>query len=249
MKNWSLAFLVLITVCAGIAVAGATCGDDDDDNDDDSPKDCFLICAEIVECGQTDILEAMDLTCEEFCVEYAATTLLNCLVGASGCKQIEDCFDDYGGDVPFDDDSVPDDDDNDTNGFAPVISNGYFDPDHFTWTADCFEPYAEPCTYLTFSVCDEDDNLSGGGIYLYGCNTTIPFDLWPTFPHPFLWDEWSSFPDVTDCDAPQSLALGLNVDAGNWQEGTYWFCVDIEVTDGAGNVSNRLEDIVVSMFR
>lgn len=245
MKGKSLALMIVAVVCVGFAVLGSTCGDDDDDNDDDT-KDCLVVCNEIEKCDLSDYLEELDLACEAFCEEYAGTALFNCLIGAENCKQTADCFEDYDH-LPFDDDTGPDDDDSVDS--APEISNGFWLPDNFTWTADCIEYGGEPCTYLTFSVCDENDDLSGGGIYLYGCNTVMPFELWPGFPHPFLWDEWSSFPDVTDCDAPQSLALGLSVDAGNWQEGTYWFCVDIVVTDGAGNVSNRLEDIVVSMVR
>ena len=114
-----------------------------------------------------------------------------------------------------------------TEGSAPVISNARWNTNPVTgnpsWTST-----------LSFSVCDTDNNLSGGNIRLWNSGTKTLL-VGSTLP-------WGGvLPDASDCDAPLSYSVPVNFE--NIGAGEY--CIDLEVSDADGNVSNILPNICI----
>ena len=166
---------------------------------------------------------------------------LICLIGLSVMAPM--CGDDDDDDISG---IVDDDDDDADDSAAPIISNARFEPDEFTWSEICEDGTAAGyCTSLVFDVCDPGNNLAGGQIFCYQKGTETPAS-----PQPFEWDDLIAYglvpDDVSDCDNPEKIQVGLYFLRTYFpQIGTYNFAIDMEVTDGSENVSNRLTDISV----
>lgn len=148
--------------------------------------------------------------------------------------------DDDDDDTDDTDDDDDDTDDDDATG-APVLSDGMWDPDTFTWDAanDCS---TTPCTALVWSVCDTENNIGGGGmVYVYNAGTT---DL--AFGEAIAWEDFFSdgIPDVSDCTAPAQTGINVTFQAPT-EAGDYYSEVDMEATDADGNISNKLTNIRV----
>jgi len=173
------------------------------------------------------------------------------------CGDDDDDDDDAGDDDtdPFadDDDDTEDDDtdddatDDDVDG--PVLSNGYWDPATFTYTEP--ECNTTACTAIMFSVCDPDGDLvAPGGCYFYLAGTTDQFFA----EQPISWDGAQGLitagTDVTDCDNPVETGIGMLMGEGFFEgadPGTYEMGIDIEGTDAAGNISNKLSNVTVAV--
>lgn len=157
------------------------------------------------------------------------------------------CLDDDDDDDDLLQDNDDDDDDSgEDDSDPPVISSGHFEPDQFTWTEACEDQNAAVhCTYLVFEVCDPGNNLPGGEVFAYHAGT----DDLALFSGPFPWDTLfnAGYPsDAEDCNDPLVVELGIYFIRTNFpQIGTYKLDLDIEVTDGSGNLSNKLKDITV----
>ncbi len=93
---------------------------------------------------------------------------------------------------------------------------------------------------LKFSVCDPDNDLAGGEIYTWLADTSVPF--FGSFR--IFWDDFTNGPpDSPDCDHPFEIG-GIPTPFDGWS-GT--ICCDVEVTDGQGNLSNKLQDICITI--
>ncbi len=116
----------------------------------------------------------------------------------------------------------------------PEISNGFWDPDIVGGGGDLD-------SLLKFSVCDEDNDLSGGEVYTWLAGTSVPF--FGSFR--IFWDDFTNgAPDCPNCDNP-FLIGGIPTPFDGWN-GT--ICCDVEVTDGRGNLSNKLRDICITIL-
>jgi hypothetical protein len=137
-----------------------------------------------------------------------------------------------------DDDADDDDDDtDDDDADAPQIFDPYWDPDPVAYDSD-MDGWV---SYLIFGVCDPDDDLSGGAIYAYNAGTTEL--IWS---EPIYWDDFTSLPDVSDCEEPTQVGAGTIFSDGTTPPG--WdanLCIDIEVSDGDGSFSNLETNICV----
>ena len=151
-----------------------------------------------------------------------------------------------GDDSEADDDSAGDDSslDDDSNTGSPIITDAAWVPAAFTWDPSCGDQNAEPCTNLVWHICDRDnDMLPDGVIYIY--------------QHPpSSWEPWinvSDFflppgTDFSDCNAPVEFHIGLLVTEDQFQApGTFEVIVEIEATDSAGNLSNKIENVTLSV--
>jgi hypothetical protein len=174
---------------------------------------------------------------------------LLCLTVGYACNDDDD--DDDSGELDDDDDSSTDDDDaspaddddatgdddddNDTSDQPPVLSNAYWDPNPIEQDPSS----GNWISYLKVSVCDPDDDLLGGMI-CFGDSEN---------PNPHIdceqneWDDFDPVPSAPDCSAPVEVAWSVNFTLADPGE----YCAYIEVTDGAANFSNKLEDICVTM--
>ncbi|MCZ7584839.1 MAG: hypothetical protein M5R36_16740 [Deltaproteobacteria bacterium] len=178
-----------------------------------------------------------------------------------GCSPSDDddCFDPWSGDGDCgggwdddfwddDDDTEPDDDqtDDDTTGpgHAPALSNAFWDPASFTWSANCASTV---CTTILFSVCDPDGDLTDpGGAWFYPAGTLDAFFA----TQPISWNDLNpDAEDVADCETPFETGLGVLFGPGAFTEGTgdYDVAIDLEATDASGNTSNKLENILVTI--
>ncbi|MCC6160212.1 MAG: hypothetical protein IT350_19325 [Deltaproteobacteria bacterium] len=137
------------------------------------------------------------------------------------------------GDDPNDDSD--DDTDDDTHwGTPPLISNGIWDPT--TATDDATGKFLSD---LTGSVCDIDNDLAGGQIFIWVTGQDAQLLAYEIF--------WADFgpeiSDVANCDLPASF--GVTVDFTEIVPYGDDVCVDLEVSDGEGNLSNKLTNICV----
>lgn len=168
------------------------------------------------------------------------------LIGCPTDEEDDDDEDDGGDDwtpAPDDDDDTTDDDDDDDSvGDAPEISNASWAPDPAEY--DAVEDHWISVT--TFYVCDINDDLSGGNIYFLQAGTndsawTVPF---------FSWDDYiagGTLGDVTDCAAPAEAGIGTIFGEGPTAPGPGTTCIDIEVSDGQANFSNKLTNLCVDV--
>jgi len=114
----------------------------------------------------------------------------------------------------------------------PIISNAY-------WEAAAVAD-VDFTHLLVWSVCDPDDDLSGGQIFAWLAGTSIPF----FGDYLIYWDDFDDGPpSAPDCDNPHEIG-GIPVDFTGLHG---YFCADLEVTDGAGHLSNKLRDICVNI--
>lgn len=159
------------------------------------------------------------------------------------CTGDDDDDDDTGDDDTGDDDDTSDDDDDDDddndddNLHPPEISNAYWDTNPVSWNDD-LDAWI---SYLKFYVCDLDSDLNGGGAvfaYLTGTDELI-------WDEPYYWNI-SSMWDISDCDNPFHVGFGKifteTVEPPGWNID---YCVDLEVSDGAGLFSNKINNICV----
>ena len=129
-----------------------------------------------------------------------------------------------------DDDDTGDDDDDDLH--PPEISDAQWDPNPVSWD-DELETWI---SYINFSLKDVENDLLGGAIYVYLHNTTEL--IWE---NPIFWE--SGIPDVVEMAyiailnifAETAAPPGWNID----------YCVDLEVSDGVGLFSNKIENFCV----
>ncbi len=181
----------------------------------------------------------------------------------SNCSDDNDDDDDWGedddddqsdpdSDEDDDDTSTDDDDDDDETstddddeGHAPILVAAYFDPALFDMVETCTDDQQDPCTALIWEVCDFDSDLDGGTIFIYEAGTRDP-----AFGEHMEWYTWGSDP-LDDCGNP--YLTGINVffkgSLEKWcpQAGeTNRLRVDMKISDGAGNLSNKITDIEVS---
>jgi hypothetical protein len=117
---------------------------------------------------------------------------------------------------------------------TPMLSNGAWDPNPI-------QP--DPSTgdwisTLVFDVCDPDDNLNGGQLFFWVSGTTDPFLAGDVY-----WSDFTTVPSATDCSNPETVGIAVLFTGA--PTGTY--CCDLEVSDGDGNFSNKLEDLCVFM--
>ena len=150
--------------------------------------------------------------------------------------------------TPADDDTSPVDDDTSLYIQPPVLSDAGWDP--ATTILGEFEGYDEPYYYsaLFWSVCDLDNDLLGGQVFIYIAGTDQSF-----IDGELFWVDLNNPPDsdmgnVGDCENP--VPTGINIlfapesNPTQMPPGTY--CCDIEATDNAGNVSNKLTNFCVT---
>ncbi|MCC6159700.1 MAG: hypothetical protein IT350_16730 [Deltaproteobacteria bacterium] len=148
----------------------------------------------------------------------------------------DDSADDDAADDDATDDDATDDDtgDDDGSGIPPVLGGGIWDPD----------PAADDGTgaivsTLIWTVCDEDDDLAGGQIFVWLTGTQTP-----ALDGDIFWDDFSSgAPSAPDCGEPMDVGIGVDFSLAVPYGAD--LCVDVEATDGEGNLSNLLENICV----
>ncbi|MCC6157673.1 MAG: hypothetical protein IT350_06435 [Deltaproteobacteria bacterium] len=132
------------------------------------------------------------------------------------------------------DDDADDDADDDSSGSAPVLSGGGWDPDPAVDDGS-----GDIVSTLSWQVCDVDDDLSGGQIFIWFTGTSEPAIVDDVF-----WDEFGGgAPSAPNCGSP--LTVGITVDFTSivpWGDDN---CVDVEATDGEGNMSNKLVNLCV----
>ncbi|MCZ7583397.1 MAG: hypothetical protein M5R36_08735 [Deltaproteobacteria bacterium] len=152
-----------------------------------------------------------------------------------------------------DDDAVGGDDGVDDDGIpfgTPVLSSGYWNPPNIAWGPYCENPPTgdTACTEIVFSVCDSDGDLADpGGVWFYIAGTADPYFTTQPFP-------WSTLntgkEDAANCDTPLEVAIGVLIPESSFDHGPgeYRTAIDIEATDATGNVSNTLENIVLTII-
>ncbi|MCZ7583398.1 MAG: hypothetical protein M5R36_08740 [Deltaproteobacteria bacterium] len=189
-----------------------------------------------------------------FWLMAAAAVFTLALAGVFACGDDDDDDDEDGDDdsfFPDDDTDLPDDDtddddtgDDDVTGDAPVLSNGFWDPNAVTWSADC---ETTACLAILFSVCDPDGDLTDpGGAWFYAAGTTDAFFVTQSI----AWGDLNpDAMDVTNCDAPLETGVGLLMgeDLFGSGAGDYELAIDIEATDASGNVSNKLTNLTATV--
>jgi len=154
----------------------------------------------------------------------------------------DDSSDDDSGDDDNDDDSGDDDDNDDDDNddddlHPPEISNAYWGPNPVSWDDD----WDAWISYLVFYVCDIDNNLNGGGAifaYLAGTDELI-------WDEPYYWNI-TDLCDISDCYSPCQVGAGKifaeTTEPPGWNID---YCIDLEVSDGTGLFSNKIENICV----
>jgi hypothetical protein len=184
-------------------------------------------------------------------MEKCVFVLLLVLVACFGLVWFAACGDDDDDDDDNDDSGFPDDDDDDDDTDepddddddddtvpvdAPVIADGAWDPE--TAIDDPDDATTELVSALAWTVCDPDDNLAGGLIHFYFPGTEEPRG------DSIEWDDFDGgAPSAPDCAVPEAVGILFTfTDSPGWDEDV---CVDIVVTDGDGNSSNRLTDLCV----
>lgn len=106
--------------------------------------------------------------------------------------------------------------------YAPKIKDAFWMPNNVA--------AGEEAT-LHLKVCDEDDDLQGGAIYLYNQDGA------KLITDPIFWTQAGQFSPADDCDHPLDVGVAL---APNQT-----VCVDVHVTDGLGNGSERFENVCI----
>ena len=136
-----------------------------------------------------------------------------------------------------DDDSGDDDDDDDG---SPQIASASWNPDPVE-----YDSYSNSwISTTTFYVCDYQGDLSGGAVYFLIAGTNESFWQAP-------YQEWNDYPGgapyAPDCGNMAEVQFGTIFGFGSTPPGLGTMCVDIEVSDGAGNFSNKLTNICVTV--
>ncbi len=111
-------------------------------------------------------------------------------------------------------------------GATPVLSNAVWDPDVIGSEGD---------SQLIFDLCDADDNLGGGQVFVWWTGTDTPFFDFEIFYDDFAGDH------TTPCES-----LIIAVDFPWLPQDTYG--VDLQISDGHGNLSNKLTNISIEIF-
>lgn len=140
-----------------------------------------------------------------------------------------------------DDDDNDDNDDDDILGSSPVISDASWSPDQVTY--DPKKDYWISVT--TFYVYDADNDLSGGNIYFLFAGTNTSYWEIDCLP----WNDYTGLENVTDIYNPAPVSIGTIFSTGPNPPGgdNMQSCIDIEVSDGMNNFSNKLENICVTV--
>ena len=147
----------------------------------------------------------------------------------------DDDDDDATDDDAADDDATDDDaTDDDGSGSAPVLSGGSWNPDP---AAD--DGSGAIVSTLQWKVCDVDNDLSGGQIFVWFTGTSQPALVGDIF-----WDDFGGgAPSAPNCGLP--ITVGITVDFSSIVPYGDDNCVDVEATDGEGNLSNKLVNLCV----
>jgi uncharacterized repeat protein (TIGR01451 family) len=111
---------------------------------------------------------------------------------------------------------------------APEISNVFWNPELIN------SDTTSETSSLVFSVCDSDDNLEGGNIRVWNAGTKTSFIGGSL--------DWTTLPDASNCFNP--LQYSIPVDFTDLAAGDY--CIDLEVSDALGNVSNTLSNVCIT---
>ncbi|MCC6157834.1 MAG: hypothetical protein IT350_07255 [Deltaproteobacteria bacterium] len=111
-------------------------------------------------------------------------------------------------------------------GSAPVLSTAFWDPAIIG---------AGGSSTLVFDLCDEDDNLFGGQVFIWWTGTDVSALDGELFYDDFPGDH------TTPCES-----LGIIVDFVGFLPDTYG--VDLQISDGHGNLSNKLTNISIELF-
>jgi hypothetical protein len=149
-----------------------------------------------------------------------------------------------------DDDAAPDDDDitvpntdDDTYQLGehpPILSYGIWDPNPAEYDAS----YDQTWSVLYFNICDLGDDLSGGILYVI-CEDCAPF--WASVESSeldFIAENCGAdLSPADDCDNPIELAFGIDFTGAPADD----YCLDLEATDAAGELSNKLVNICVTV--
>jgi len=102
---------------------------------------------------------------------------------------------------------------------------------------------------LYWSVCDPGNDLLGGGtVYFYLTGTTEQF----LEDQPIAWEFFNSPPEADlsvagDCENPVQTGMRILFGEESSPPAAGDYCVDIESTDAAGDFSNLLEELCVTM--
>ncbi len=157
----------------------------------------------------------------------------------------EDDDDSSSDDDKNDGDSMAGDDDDDDDGGPtgddPYIFAAEFDPETtFIESIDGDDMWVAA---LTLSVCDVNDDLSGGNLLLYMMVDENVCDCGEIALSNFV-ENHGDLLDVDDCEQPKTIS-GIIAMAGvgeDYFEPGEW-CFGIAISDGAGNNSNRIDDV------
>ncbi|MCC6159176.1 MAG: hypothetical protein IT350_14095 [Deltaproteobacteria bacterium] len=232
---WANCFLVASDCAEWLDCAWSNCSEDSDDDavdDDVSDDDDAESCEDVLDGSTQECFPG--LTDEDVCDLDNADCWLGCYTHTDGCAEWADCVEDVcinGEEPPWDDDA---DDDDDVSPDGPEISNAYWDPDP---AQD--DGYGAILSVLIWDVCDPNNDLSGGEIFVWIAGTSEP-----ALAGDVYWDDFTEgAPDAPDCDSP--VEVGIAIDFTGITPFGDDICFDLEATDGAGHLSNRLEDICV----
>lgn len=122
--------------------------------------------------------------------------------------------------------------------YEPIINNGLWNPDTVVKDEETGLWYS----ILTFSVCDPDDDLNGGIICINRSDMTGSYQC----EHYFRQLEGGP-PSAPDCENPATVEIEFIF--GNWQDspnyGNLDWCVNIQVIDECGMISEKLYDVCV----
>jgi len=158
------------------------------------------------------------------------------MVVCTACDGFDSGDDDQ--DQEEDDDDMPEDPD------APRVFRLHWEGPEVEYD-EVFEGWT---SYIAFEVCDPDNNLNGGAVYIYETETGDP-----TSDEPIPWNEYDLPEDVTNCEEDMdegierariyfAMVFSWGDDPPGWDRD---YCIDLEVTDGDGKLSNRLENACV----
>jgi hypothetical protein len=165
---------------------------------------------------------------------FALFLILGLSLFVSACG--DDLDDDSGSaDDDDDDDSSEFDDDDENRGGpdAPMIVGGYFNPDPVEH-CDCSGNWK---SVLFFNVCDPNGDLNFGSVRVFKTGTNeMPFG------EPLSFSGFASGQAPT-CDAPELVTFVLIFDSFVGMDDQ--FCVDVDVQDEAGNLSEKMEGVCV----
>lgn len=119
-------------------------------------------------------------------------------------------------------------------GSAPVVNDGSWNPNPAT-----DDGFGATVSTFSWSVCDIDNDLAGGQIFIWVTGQEAPL-----LANDIFWADFEpEMSDVANCDAP--VSFGVTVDFTEAVPYGDDVCVDLEVTDGEGNLSNKLTNLCV----